>query len=233
MSKHYKAFVIAAVAVICCGVVSTGAQARGSGGGHAGGAFHGGGGFHGAGGFHPGFARGGYGSFARGGYAGTARGAYASAHGAGAYHGAAGNWHGNGNWHGGGHWDGHHHGHGHHHDHSFVFVGAGYPFWGWGYPGYDYYPYDYYGSDGYYDPNYDPNYNQPVRNEYHAGDSKDYGAVVTQVQRRLAQSGFYHGSIDGVIGNGTRRAIRAYERSHGLPVDGEIDQHLLAKMGLV
>jgi len=58
------------------------------------------------------------------------------------------------------------------------------------------------------------------------------GSVVVQVQRRLASSGFYSGPIDGVLGSRTRQAIRAFERSHGLPVDGTIHRRLLATMGL-
>jgi lysozyme family protein len=37
-----------------------------------------------------------------------------------------------------------------------------------------------------------------------------------------SQPGYYFGPVDGVIGSGTRRAIRAYEGSHGLPADGAI-----------
>ncbi len=77
---------------------------------------------------------------------------------------------------------------------------------------------------------------------YGAYDSYGYGAdyagygasgsLVVQVQRRLATAGYYSGPVDGVIGSGTRRAIRAFERSHGLPVDGAIHRRLLAAMGL-
>ena len=45
-------------------------------------------------------------------------------------------------------------------------------------------------------------------------------------------AGYYRGAIDGVIGNGTRMAIRAFERNNGLRVDGRIDRQLLATMGL-
>src|SRR5437660_1405287 len=38
---------------------------------------------------------------------------------------------------------------------------------------------------------------------------------VAELQRRLARAGYYHGSVDGVLGPQTRRAIRAYERDHG------------------
>jgi len=55
---------------------------------------------------------------------------------------------------------------------------------------------------------------------------------VIRVQQRLAHTGYYRGPIDGVIGPRTRYAILAYERNHGLPADGVIDNRLLRTMGL-
>ena len=100
--------------------------------------------------------------------------------------------------------------------------GLGYPYYGygWGYPYYDYYPYGY----GYYTP-YTQRYTV-----YDRGITDD--ATVAAVQRRLARGGYYHGTVDGVIGPGTRTAIRAFERNNGLPVDGVIDTQLLRTMGL-
>ena len=185
-----KAFVIAAVALVCCGVVSANAQTR---------------------------------SHAMSGSFGHS----AVAHGSGSWHhggtGTGGNWN-RGNW-SGRNWDCYHH---HHHHYSNVFfgVGFGYPFGGWpywDYP-YGYYPYGY---------GYGYGYDQPVvQGEYAAGYGANDASVVAQVQRRLARAGYYHGAIDGVAGSGTRRAVRAYERAHGLPADGVIDPQLLATMGL-
>ncbi|HEV2097161.1 MAG TPA: peptidoglycan-binding domain-containing protein [Chthoniobacterales bacterium] len=95
---------------------------------------------------------------------------------------------------------------------NFVFFDFGSPFF-YPYPYYDYYPY------GYYAP--------PVYQGYSGGVS-----VIVQVQRRLASAGYYRGAIDGVIGSGTRRAIRSYERSHGLPADGALSERFLATMRL-
>jgi hypothetical protein len=95
---------------------------------------------------------------------------------------------------------------------NFVFFDFGFPFY-YPYPYYDYYPY------GYYAP--------PAYQGYSGGVS-----VIVQVQRRLANAGYYRGAIDGVIGNGTRRAIRSYERGHGLPVDGALSEQFLATMRL-
>jgi hypothetical protein len=107
-----------------------------------------------------------------------------------------------------------------------VFDNFGFPFFPFfGSPFYYPYPYYPYGYGGYgYQGGYDG-----------YGYQSGYGvnsSLAVQVQRRLASAGYYSGPIDGIIGSGTRRAIRAYERSHGLPVDGAIHRRLLATMGL-
>jgi hypothetical protein len=133
------------------------------------------------------------------------------------------NWNG-GNW-SGGNWSGNWRHHHHHNNNDVVFIGDfGFPFWGWGwgYPyGYGYgYPYGYgygYGGYGYGDYGYGNGYGYGYGNQ----------STVVQVQRRLAQAGYYHGAIDGIMGPQTRRAIRAYERDRGRSMYGEIGQHLL------
>ena len=129
------------------------------------------------------------------------------------------------------------------HNSNFVFFGGfGYPFGFGGYPyGYGYYPYDYgyypygYGYNPYGDgyPAYGTYYNTGAPPVY-SGEANGYGgsSVIAQVQQILARNGYYRGAIDGVIGSGTRGAIRAYERAHGLAVDGRINRQLLARMGL-
>jgi hypothetical protein len=103
------------------------------------------------------------------------------------------------------------------------------------------------GSSGYYggDPyayGYNPySYGYEYGSYYRGGPSyynrtvyRGYGrSLVARVQARLARAGYYAGPVDGVMGPRTRYAIRAYEYRHGLPVDGRIDGHLLARMGLV
>ena len=108
-------------------------------------------------------------------------------------------------------------------DDRFVFFGDfGDPFFYYPYPYYGYYPY------GYYPYGYGYNsYDQPVYQR-----SAGYTDSLTgQVQLRLARAGYYHGAIDGVSGNATRRAIRGYERAHNLPADGQIRGRLLTTMG--
>lgn len=41
-----------------------------------------------------------------------------------------------------------------------------------------------------------------------------------ELQRLLASRGFLNGKVDGIVGSGTRAAIRAYQRANGLEVDG-------------
>ncbi len=148
-----------------------------------------------------------------------------------------GNWNGNSNWNHGnwnhGNWN---HGHWNWHGSgvNFYFGGYGYPFY-FGYPywgGYPYYgyPYGYYGSPpvgAYY--SYDP---RGVYQGRVASGSAGRGSLAAQVQQQLASAGYYHGEIDGVVGDGTRRAIRNYKRANGMPVNGEINDQLLSAMGL-
>ena|SRR5438128_12648860 len=116
---------------------------------------------------------------------------------------------------------------------------GGYPYYGYGYGpsasfgfgypyySYGYYPYDYYGSYPYgYSYGYYNSYSRPGYNTY------ANGSIVIQVQSRLARAGYYHGPIDGAMGPRTHYAIQAYERDHGLRVDGVISGSLLRNMGL-
>lgn len=120
-------------------------------------------------------------------------------------------------------------------------VGIGFPFYGGYYGGY---PYDggYYSSNPYYGgypygysyyPNgYNNYYSSISPSSYNQYSNRDYDSVVIRVQQQLARAGYYRGPIDGVIGARTRYAILAYERNHGLPADGVIDNRLLRTMGL-
>ena len=123
----------------------------------------------------------------------------------------------------GGHWrdgrgrGGHHH-HGqrwHRHRHHFYYPYFGYYPFGYGYP--------YWGTSA------SPYYNGYYPQYSSRGGS---GSLIADVQRELARAGYYRGAIDGIIGNGTRGAIRAYERANGLRVDGRLDSELLSTMGL-
>jgi peptidoglycan hydrolase-like protein with peptidoglycan-binding domain len=55
---------------------------------------------------------------------------------------------------------------------------------------------------------------------------------VIDVQQALRRRGYYHGSIDGDAGPGTRGAIRAYQDDRGLAVTGRIDAALVRSLGI-
>lgn len=148
-----------------------------------------------------------------------------------------------GSFHGGGQGyyghDGHFH-HGHDHVNFFFGGGFGYPFYGYPFYGYPYYGYPGYGYGyapyyGYGYPAVAPGYTYDPQGIY-TGRVVNGGrhrlSLEVQVQQELSEAGFYHGAIDGVVGEGTRRAIRSYERANGLRVDGRIDNQLLETMGL-
>ena len=58
------------------------------------------------------------------------------------------------------------------------------------------------------------------------------GAVVTQIQTKLKSWGYYTGTVDGIYGSGTERAVRAFQQKNGLTVDGTAGDQTLAAMGL-
>lgn len=58
------------------------------------------------------------------------------------------------------------------------------------------------------------------------------GAMVTQIQTKLKSWGYYTGTVDGVYGSGTERAVRAFQQKNGLTVDGKAGTQTLAVMGL-
>jgi hypothetical protein len=55
-------------------------------------------------------------------------------------------------------------------------------------------------------------------------------ALITKVQKQLADLGYEPGSIDGAMGPKTRAAIRRYQVVVGLPVDGRISEAFLARL---
>ena len=55
---------------------------------------------------------------------------------------------------------------------------------------------------------------------------------VKEVQRILGEIGYGAGQADGRLGAMTRRSIRAYQRDHGLTIDGKYSDELLAQLRL-
>ncbi len=56
--------------------------------------------------------------------------------------------------------------------------------------------------------------------------------TLAEVQRVLKSLGFYSGSVDGIAGNGTAAAIRAYRTKVGLPAGEGVNAALLDQLGL-
>lgn len=50
------------------------------------------------------------------------------------------------------------------------------------------------------------------------------------LQRKLTQLGFATGGVDGQIGPNSRKAIRAWQASIGVPADGYVEQRLFARL---
>lgn len=55
--------------------------------------------------------------------------------------------------------------------------------------------------------------------------------VTAQVQRILQGLNFYSGTVDGLVGPATVKAIQAYQQKVGMTVSGEIDDDLLEQLG--
>jgi hypothetical protein len=97
---------------------------------------------------------------------------------------------------------------------GFDVVAFGFPYW--------WYPDFYYGyPSGYADYDSSPIY-----------DYRYWAGLATAVQTELARRGFYHGTIDGAVGPGSREAIRAFQEAQGLPVTGLINPPLLKALKL-
>jgi putative peptidoglycan binding protein len=106
---------------------------------------------------------------------------------------------------------------------GFDFAAFGFPgWWGWGYP----YDYGYYpsGNASYGD---DASYGDASTFDY-----KYWRNLAVSVQSELSRSGYYTGQIDGVIGSGTRQAIREFQTKNGLPVTGRIEPKVLDNLGI-
>jgi peptidoglycan hydrolase-like protein with peptidoglycan-binding domain len=55
-------------------------------------------------------------------------------------------------------------------------------------------------------------------------------AVVMQIQKALAGMAYADVKVDGIAGEATRTAIRAFEKSYRMPVTGEPSERVLAKL---
>lgn len=58
------------------------------------------------------------------------------------------------------------------------------------------------------------------------------GSVVTQIQQRLKDWGYYAGSVDGIYGSKTTAAVKYFQRKNGLTADGKCGPKTLAALGI-
>lgn len=58
------------------------------------------------------------------------------------------------------------------------------------------------------------------------------GTVVSQIQTKLKNWGYYAGDVDAVYGSATERAVRAFQRKNGLTADGKAGAQTLEALGL-
>lgn len=58
------------------------------------------------------------------------------------------------------------------------------------------------------------------------------GSTVTEIQTRLKNWGYYNGAVDGIYGSRTEAAVRWFQQTNGLSVDGQCGPQTLAALGL-
>ncbi|MEY2575717.1 MAG: hypothetical protein QOF80_1204 [Verrucomicrobiota bacterium] len=105
------------------------------------------------------------------------------------------------------------------------------PFFGYPYGyGYGYYPYDGYYDSTYYDDSYASDQYEPAT--YTNQQDYDPGSRLSDVQSALAREGYYDGPIDGRLGKATQKALRRYQRDHGLEVTGGISRGVIEALRL-
>ena len=64
------------------------------------------------------------------------------------------------------------------------------------------------------------------------GNSERFNSIVKQVQTALYSYGYYSGKIDGIVGPGTKSAIRSMQTDWNLKVTGTITPELLNNLGM-
>lgn len=58
------------------------------------------------------------------------------------------------------------------------------------------------------------------------------GPTVSDIQTRLKSWGYYTGEVDGIYGRLTEKAVRYFQRTNGLDVDGQTGPQTLAALGM-
>lgn len=58
------------------------------------------------------------------------------------------------------------------------------------------------------------------------------GNEVRQIQKKLKELGYYKGSVDGIYGTGTQKAVRSFQKNCGITADGIAGPKTLRYLGL-
>lgn len=58
------------------------------------------------------------------------------------------------------------------------------------------------------------------------------GQTVRTIQTKLKNWGYYTGSVDGIFGSGTKKAVMYFQRKNGLTADGIVGKKTAAAMGI-
>lgn len=58
------------------------------------------------------------------------------------------------------------------------------------------------------------------------------GTDVKKMQQKLKNWGYYTGSVDGIFGSGTKKAVVYFQKSNGLTADGIVGKKTLAALGM-
>jgi Cell wall hydrolyses involved in spore germination len=58
------------------------------------------------------------------------------------------------------------------------------------------------------------------------------GDEVVTLQKKLKQWGYYDGSVDGIFGAGTEKAVQYFQRKNGLTADGIVGTKTAAALGM-
>jgi hypothetical protein len=119
-------------------------------------------------------------------------------------------------------------GHRCHFRNGFWFIYDPFPFYPYGY---GFYPYGAYYDSNYYD---DGSYaaDQYATETDRDQTESDGGSRVTDVQSALAREGYYDGAIDGRLGPATQKALRRFQRDHGLDATGGINSAVIEALRL-
>jgi N-acetylmuramoyl-L-alanine amidase len=58
------------------------------------------------------------------------------------------------------------------------------------------------------------------------------GSVVSEIQTKLKNWGYYSGSVDGIFGSRTESAVKSFQKKNGLTADGIVGTKTLAALGI-